>query len=102
VHLVQILVPLFDNAGQRFPRGHYDRLAGELAERFGGLTAYVRAPAAGLWKDGPNETRRDDIVVYEVMVERLEPDWWAQYRRELEGRFAQDEMVVRAQEVRRL
>jgi hypothetical protein len=44
------------------------------------------------------------VPVYdnEVMVERLDPEWWAQYRRELEGRFAQDEMVVRAQEVRRL
>ena len=102
MHLVQLLVPVYDNAGARFPREAYDRLAQELTQRFGGLTAYVRAPAAGMWKEAEGETRRDDIVVYEVMVERLEPDWWANYRRELERRFAQDEMVIRAQEVRRL
>ena len=102
MHLVQLLVPVYDNAGARFPRAAYDRLASELTQRFGGLTAYVRAPAAGLWQEAEGGTRRDDIVVYEVMVERLDPEWWAQYRRELEGRFAQDEMVVRAQEVRRL
>lgn len=102
MHLVQLLVPVFDNAGARFPREVYDRLAQELTDRFGGLTAYMRAPATGLWQEDDGSTRRDDIVVYEVMVESLDPDWWAQYRRELEARFAQDEMVVRAQEVRRL
>ena len=102
MHVVQLLVPVYDNAGVRFPRGYYDRLAQELTDRFGGLTAYVRAPAAGLWQEGDGATRRDDIVVYEVMVEDLDPGWWAQYRRDLEGRFAQDELVVRAQEVRRL
>ncbi|HUP98422.1 MAG TPA: hypothetical protein VM073_10785 [Usitatibacter sp.] len=102
MHIVQLLVPVFDNTGERFPRRHYDLLVQELTQRFGGLTAYVRAPAAGLWQEGDGQTRRDDIVVYEVMVESLEPEWWAKYRRELERRFAQDEMVVRAQEVRRL
>jgi hypothetical protein len=102
MHLVQLLVPVFDNAGVRFPRAAYDRLAQELTERFGGLTAYMRAPATGLWQEEDGATRRDEIVVYEVMVEHLDPEWWARYRRELETRFAQDEMVVRAQEVRRL
>jgi hypothetical protein len=102
MHLVQLLLPVYDRHGARFPQAHYDTLARELTERFGGLTAYVRAPAAGLWEEAPGETRRDDIVVYEVMVEDLEPEWWARYRRELEGRFAQDELVVRAQEFRRL
>ena len=102
MHLIQILLPVYDKAGARFPQGHYDQVADELTERFGGLTAYVRAPAAGLWQEDTGRTRRDDIVVYEVMAERLEPEWWAAYRRELERRFAQDELVVRAQEMRRL
>ena len=102
MHLVQMLLPVYDKAGVRFPQAHYDAVAKELTERFGGLTAYVRAPAAGLWQADEGRTQRDDIVVYEVMAERLEPDWWARYRRELERRFAQDELVVRAQEMRRL
>jgi transposase-like protein len=36
------------------------------------------------------------------MVETLEPEWWRQYRRGLEQTFAQDELVVRSQEIKRL
>jgi hypothetical protein len=73
-----------------------------LTDRFGGLTAYPRAPATGLWEEDPGHTIREEMVVYEVMVERLEPSWWAMLRRRLEQQFEQDELVVRAQEVQRL
>jgi hypothetical protein len=36
------------------------------------------------------------------MVEELDPTWWAGYRRSLEEVFEQRELVVRAQEMRRL
>jgi hypothetical protein len=74
----------------------------ELTERFGGATAYDRAPAKGLWKPNPQETVHDTIVVYEVMVESLDTAWWARYRQDLEARLAQQELVVRAMEIRRL
>jgi hypothetical protein len=101
MHLVQLLVPLYDNRGKRFPRALHDQLAKELTDRFGGLTAYARAPASGLWKKG-GKARRDDIVVYEVMAPRLDAAWWARYRRMLERRFDQEELVVRSQVTRRL
>jgi len=101
-HLVQLLLPLYDEQGTRFPSEKYDAVASELTERFGGLTAYARAPAAGLWEEAPGRTRRDDIVVYEVMVEGLDAPWWRDYRGRLEREFRQRELVVRAQEVRRL
>jgi hypothetical protein len=101
-HLVQILLPLHDGEGRRLGREPFDTVARELTERFGGLTAYARAPAAGLWEEKPGKTERDDIVVYEVMVENLDPRWWAGYRNELEKRFDQDELVVRAHEIARL
>lgn len=50
----------------------------------------------------PGKTARDDIVVCEVMVETLEPEWWRQYRRGPEQAFAQDELIVRSQEIKRL
>lgn len=102
MNLVQLLLPLYDAKGKRFPASAYDDVARELTERFGGLTAYVRAPAKGLWKEEPGKTRRDDIAVYEVMVESLDPAWWKSYRESLEKRFDQDEIVVRAHEIRRL
>lgn len=101
-HLVELLLPLSDGEGRRFPRALYDRTAAELTDRFGGLTAHLRAPAAGLWEARSGETERDEIVIYEVMVDSLDPGWWAAYRRELETRFVQDELVVRSHEIRRL
>jgi hypothetical protein len=101
-HLVQILLPLYDPRGERFPQELYVRVKDELTQRFGGLTAYARAPAEGLWEQGPGRTQRDDIVVYEVMAEELDPTWWTQYRRQLEERFRQRELVVRAHAISRL
>lgn len=101
-HLVQLLLPLTRPGGARFPASLYRDVTRELAARFGGVTAYNRAPASGLWKEEPGHTEHDDIVVYEVMVDDLDAAWWAGYRRDLERRFEQDELVVRAQPMRRL
>jgi hypothetical protein len=101
VHLVQILLPLYDNAGAPLPRELFATVREELTAAFGGLTVFSRAPAEGLWKDGDGTTR-DDIVVFEIMAERLDEGWWRTYRKELETRFRQHEIVVRAQETRLL
>ena len=101
MHLVQILLPLFDNQGNRLASGEYQRVAAELTERFGGLTAFTRAPAEGLW-ESEGEVDRDAIVIFEVMADSLDAGWWRGYRAELERRFEQDEVVVRASEVERL
>jgi hypothetical protein len=101
LHLVQILLPLFDNAGAPLPRALFDRVRGELSGRFGGLTAFTRAPAEGHWRD-QGEIKRDDIVVFEVMTESLDEAFWAAYRRELERAFQQEEIVIRAQDIRLL
>jgi hypothetical protein len=102
VYLVQLLLPLQDQQGRAYPRDLYDDLARRLTERFGGVTAYSRSPATGLWETPAGETVRDQVVVYEVMAEDLEPAWWAELRKRLEARLAQEELVVRAQEIRRL
>jgi hypothetical protein len=74
----------------------------ELLEQFGGVTVFSQAPATGLWTDAGGETVRDDVVVYEVMTVALDRPWWWGYRRVLEGRFGQEELVVRVQEFERL
>lgn len=102
MHLVQLLLPVRDESGQPFPRDLYDSLAHELTARFGGVTAYTRAPAAGLWEEPSGEKTRDDIVIYEVMADSLEHDWWSQLRRRLEAQFRQQELVIRAHEIQRL
>ncbi len=96
MHLVQILLPLADNRGRPLARKKFEEVKRELTERFKGLTAYSRAPAEGLWKPR-KRTTRDEIVVYEVMVSRLEARWWKQYRRKLERLLRQKAIVIRAQ-----
>jgi len=96
MHLIQILLPLFYYERQPLPSEEYRRVREELTTRFGGLTAYTRAPAEGLSKDGPHETTRDEIVVYEVTAEELDKEWWAAYRESLEERFHQESIVVRS------
>ena len=102
-HLVQILLPLADNDGRPFGPDLHAKVRAELTDRFGGLTAYTRAPAQGLWRDGADRTSRADVVVFEVVAEGgLDAAWWGDYRRALEARFRQERILVRAQAIRLL
>lgn len=102
MHLVQILLPTHDNNREPLPRDEYSRVRTELTERFGGLTVYTRAPAEGLWRMNDNYTSRDDIVIFEVMAPDLDESWWTNYREELERRFRQESILIRAQQTRLL
>ena len=62
------------------------------------MASVARAPAEGVWQDD-GKTKHDDIIVFEVMAEGVDPEWWRAYRKELEARFKQDQIVVRAQMV---
>jgi hypothetical protein len=99
MRLVQIFLPLYDNAGKRFPAGLYARERERLVERFGGMTAHMQAPVKGLWKTG-SKTNRDDLVIFEVMGRKVDRKWWSHYRHQLEKRFRQKELLVRSQEVK--
>ena len=101
MHLVEILLPLYDNEGRPFGAGELDRVSEELAARFGGVTAFRRAPAEGVWREGGWESR-DHVVVFEVMADGLERAWWRAYRGELERRVRQEKIVVRATEFEEL
>jgi hypothetical protein len=102
MHVIEILLPLRDNEGTPFPRAALDRVRHELTDHFGGVTAHLRAPAAGAWKDGEGDVERDDVVIVEVMDEELDRAWWDGYRRELESRFRQNEILIRATACERL
>jgi hypothetical protein len=99
MHIIEILLPLRDNAGRPFPTQDLARVREELVEHFGGLTAFTRSPAEGLWKEGDGDRSRDEIVIFEVMADWLDRGWWRDYRAQLEARFRQEEIVVRAREV---
>jgi hypothetical protein len=105
MHLVQLLLPLPRGSGS--PRAAtygtvYRALREELTSRFGGLTAYTRAPAEGAWRPEDGHTEHDDIVILEVVVDKLDRAWWRALRDRLERELAQEEVLVRAMEMERL
>ena len=102
IYLIQILLPVYDNTGNHFPAGQYEQVRDELTERFGGITTYVRSPAEGLWKGSPSTMVHDDIVIYEIMTETLDREWWRKYRKDLAGRFIQEVLIVRVSEMQLL
>ena len=97
MYLVQLLLPLFDNEGEALPAEHCRAVMAELTERFGGLTAFTRAPAEGAWREADQPTRHDDIIVIEVMVDALDRPWWTHYRQKLERLLRQRMIVIRVQ-----
>lgn len=95
MNVVEVFVPLLTGAGAPVSRERIHALISDLADRFGGATAFARQPAEGLWKrDG--ETERDWIVIVEVVVDQLDIEWWADYRRDLEAEFSQEVVLIRA------
>ena len=102
MYLIQILLPLYDNDGNRFPSEEFLHVRDELTDLYGGLTTYVRSPAQGVWKESETSTVHDDIVIYEVMTRRLDRQWWRRYREELALRYRQEQLIVRVSKVQLL
>jgi hypothetical protein len=96
MHLLQILLPCADNNGQAFHDEDFEKVKQELADRYQGVTAYMRAPAEGVWKNGSaSNGERDNVVIFEVMVDRLDLDDWRARRHDLERAFRQETVVIR-------
>ena len=99
-HLVQILLPKETGNGRPIGKEWFDG-SSRADGKFGGATSFLRAPGQGLWQSG-GSTENDRIAVVEVMVERLDHAFWRSLRERLERELSQDEIVIRAQEIRRL
>ena len=101
MHVVQLLLPLFDNEGRPFPEAMMRQIREELVACFGGVTAFSRTPAEGVWSDHGCKVR-DEVILVEVMVETLDRTWWAHFREELQTRLKQKSLVIRALGAERL
>jgi len=99
MQLIQLLLPLYDGKGNAFSSDHYDKIKQELTNRYGGLTAYTRSPASGTWKKENNTIVKDDIYVFEVMVEKIDKEYWVSYKKKLMELFQQDELVIRSTQI---
>jgi hypothetical protein len=95
MHLVEVFLPLNTNADTPQPIELFRRVREQLADQFGGVTVFTRNPAKGISLLEDNERAEDDIIVYEVMVEAVDRHWWQSYKRDLEERFQQEEILIR-------
>ena len=100
--VVEIFLPLKRGDGSPQPGRLFGSLRAELVERFGGLTAFTRAPAEGLWEDDAHHVERDDIVIFEVVADDLDRGWWTALRQRLERDSGQDEILIHARAAERL
>ena len=95
-HLIQILLPTQTRDGAAVASEEFARVRVELTERFGGVTAYSRSPATGLWLNENETIERDRVIMVEVVVEDFDRAWWKAYRQQLETRFDQEVIHARA------
>jgi hypothetical protein len=68
----------------------------ELTSQFGGVTAYERSPASGVWAGDDGRVVHDRVVMVEVEVPVLDRRWWSGYRSDLARRFGQEAIMMRA------
>src|SRR4029434_7273207 len=96
--LIQLLLPTSGatNADGQAPLARTRR---ELAERFSGLTAYVRSRATGLWTAPDGQVEHDDVVMVEVVTDTFDRAWWRTYAATLAERFGQESIHLRAMPV---
>ena len=100
--LVQLFVPLYDQAGKAFPENYYTKLTARLKEKFGGVTIYSRSPATGLWKQEGAKTVQDKLLIYEILSSTIDNSYWQELKVQLEKQFNQDELLVLLTKIRKL
>ena len=94
-YVVEIFLPLDRGDASQVTLGKFEQILSALTNRFGGATAFMRAPATGLWKSR-GEVEQDRIVIVEVLVEQLSHEWWYQFRQQVEADFMQQHILIRA------
>ena len=97
--LIQLLLP---TSGAASAEASLAQTRRELAQRFNGLTAYLRSPAKGFWTAPDGHTEQDDVVMVEVVTDRFDRVWWRTYVATLAERFGQQSIHVRAMPVEML
>lgn len=99
MYLIQLLLPASTPGGAAPSDAAVAETRRELVEAFGGVTAYARAPAQGVWTSPEGGREHDDVVMVEVVAARFDRAWWRDYAQRLAARFDQEAIHVRAVQV---
>ena len=93
MYLIQIQLPVPSGAGDTRA---FSTTREELAQKFGGVTAYSRSPAQGTWISPQGDEERDSMLMVEVFSDSFDRAWWHTYQTQLATRFHQKEIHIRA------
>lgn len=99
MYLIQFFLPLYDTNGEQFTKQKFVKVQKLLTDKFGGITSYVRSPAAGFWKDASDHVVKDDVILFEVVTDQIERDYWKDLKTFLLEEFQQEEILLRGHEV---
>ncbi|RYU91743.1 hypothetical protein [Emticicia agri] len=96
MYLIEMLLPLTDNQKKVFKSEYFEQVQHRLTEKFGGLTAFTKNPAEGLWKKSKNtKPQHDEIIIFEVITDTFDKSWWQLYKEELKRIFQQKDIVIK-------
>ncbi|RFS17727.1 hypothetical protein [Emticicia sp. C21] len=96
MYQIEILLPLADNKDKPFKSEYFEQVQQHLTEKFGGLTAFTRTPAEGLWKQSKgSKATHDDIIIFEVLTPTIKKGWWQDYKEELKVIFRQEDIIIK-------
>jgi hypothetical protein len=101
MYSIELLLPLTDNADKPFPPDMIASIRERLLRKFGGYTAFVRAPADGEWL-AEGRRYRDDVLEVRVVTAELDRGWWRGFREDLERSLRQEEVLIHATRIERL
>jgi hypothetical protein len=88
--LIQMLLPTHDPAAEGVAAGKLRQTRTEIVSHFGGVTAYVRSPAAGAWTSPEGNVEEDDVIMIEILADTFDREWWRHYVETLKQRFSQE------------
>jgi inorganic pyrophosphatase len=97
--LVELFLPLFDDKGDSFPQKLYVDVRDELTVQFGGVTEYSRKPMKGFWKSDESKVEKDELLVFEVMCVKIDPEFWDKLKARLLKTFKQESLIVRCSKI---
>ncbi len=97
--VVELFLPLEKPDGSPVPAQVFERVKGELTNRFGGVTSYLQSPAEGAWKPDAEQIIHDRVAIFEVMVKDVDTAWWREYRHKLEAELDQHQILARLYQV---
>jgi hypothetical protein len=90
--ITQVLLPKYDNLGQRFRRRDYRAFHARMVRRYRGWTR--KGQAEGVWLGPSGHLFTDEHWVYEIGHSHPDLNFWRAEKERLKDEFQQEEIWI--------